>query len=359
MSAPATPIAAREPKLASWAEDLAKDYISTLEKRAAGQTDHVPSGLPAVDKVIGKTWLSPGRLIILAARPRVGKSAMAQQLCEAVAQNKTTLYVSLEMSGMELIERSISRRSGVSVNRLREADNLKEVDYSGIGGALKGISGLNFLVDSRSSCVEEILNKTRAIARALQPAGRPPLGLVVIDYVQLIAGDRGRHGNREQEIAGISRGLKLLAKELNIPIVAISQLNRAVENRPNKRPDLADLRDSGTLEQDADLILFLYRDELYNPETTDKGKAEIICRKNRHGPDGTAFMGWVGEKMEFCNVEALPTLPNVQPAPSAPGRKSKRGLGNLAGAGADEFDKRSRVEDTASEEAPEDLSWLK
>lgn len=319
-------------KKAEWAGDLAKDYIDLLEKRASGNTDHLQTGMSALDSVVGKTWLSPGRLIVIAARPRVGKSAFAQQLCETVAMDKTVLYVSLEMSGMELIERSISRRSGVSVNRLREADNLKDVDYAGIVDALKGINGLNFLVDSRSSCAEEILNKTRSIARALQPTGRPLLGLVVIDYIQLISGDRGRHGNREQEIAGISRGLKLLAKELSIPIVAISQLNRAVENRPNKRPDLADLRDSGAIEQDADLILFLYRDELYNADTTDKGKAEIICRKNRHGPDGTAVMGWVGEKMEFCDVQALP---NVQPVPT---HKPKRGLANIMGAGADKFD---------------------
>ncbi len=327
----------QRPPSAQWVGDLARDYIDLLEKRAHGETDHVPSSLPEIDKVVGKTWLSPGRLIVVAARPRVGKSALAQQLCEAVSIDKTVLYVSLEMSAMELIERSISRRSGVSVNRLREADNLKDADYSRIVDALKWINGLNFLVDSRSSSSDEILNKARLIAKSVQPAGRPPLGLVVVDYIQLIAGDRGRHGNREQEIAGISRGLKMLAKELNLPIVAISQLNRAVENRPNKRPDLADLRESGAIEQDADLILFLYRDELYNPATESKGTAEIICRKNRHGPDGTALMGWIGEKMEFCDVQALPSCQPVAPAPGKP----KRGLANIMGGGADEFNKKN------------------
>jgi replicative DNA helicase len=244
------------------------------------------------------TGFHPGQLILVAARPSMGKSALAQNIAENVVdRGGKAAFVALEMSKAEVQLRSLSRAAGLDskilrTGRVRPEDVPK---FRAGAAAVKMRDGSLFIEDDASITVQ----KLRAEARRLQRT--VGLDLLVVDYLQLMLSSQTKE-NRQQEISTISRGLKLLARELSIPVLALSQLNRNLETRDNKRPVLSDLRDSGSLEQDADVVLFIYRDDYYNPDSMDVGIAEIIVSKNRQGEGGSVKLRFKKETTEFQNL---------------------------------------------------------
>jgi replicative DNA helicase len=288
----------KKPKTMRRFADVTADYIAALDARNNGERHYVLSGFKNLDRKFGG-WLHDGHLVILAGRPAMGKSALAQQIAENVASDgKTAILLSLEMSSYELVERSISRRSSISVPVLK-IGVLTDDEWGRVSMAMQQTMELPILVDDASFDIAGLIAKTKAAAGSLEKAGLPPLGLVVVDYLQLVT---GKGLSRTMEVGQVSGGLKRLAKELKTPVLALSQLNRGVESRVEKRPTLADLRESGSIEQDADLVLFVYRDEYYNEDSQDKGVAEIIAAKNRHGETGTAKLVFVGERIMFGDL---------------------------------------------------------
>lgn len=244
--------------------------------------------------------LQPGDLVIVAGRPSMGKTTFAMNIAEHAALNQTkpVLVFSLEMPGESLVMRLLSSMGRVEQTRLRNG-KLTEDDWPRFTSAVAILSErANLFIDDASGIGPTEL---RARARRLQRE-HGSIGLIVIDYLQLMTVP-GHKENRTAEISEISRSLKLLAKELETPIIALSQLNRSLENRPNnKRPIMSDLRESGAIEQDADVIAFVYRDEVYNKDTQDKGIAEIIIGKQRNGPIGTVRLLFQGEFSRFENL---------------------------------------------------------
>ena len=275
------------------------DRIDKIHKdKEKGALRGVPSGFKELDKVTAGFQNSD--LIILAARPSMGKTSFALNLAEnaAIEEKIPTGIFSLEMSKDQLIDRLLSSQAGVDSWKLRTG-NLSDEDFPKIGYAMGVLSEAPiFIDDSAGANVMEI----RAKARRLQM--EHGLGLIIIDYLQLMEGrNRNNDGNRVQEISEISRSLKGLARELNIPVIALSQLSRAVEHRDNKRPQLSDLRESGSIEQDADLVMFLYREEYYNPDTDKKGITEILIKKHRNGPTGQTELFFNPAQMRFADLE--------------------------------------------------------
>lgn len=297
-----TKISAKEQKTMLVFKDLAKNYIDDLGQKLDGEKRYTPSNLSVLDENLGG-FLHDGHLIIIGARPSMGKTSVAQQIAENVSeQNGSVLFFSLEMSSHEVVERSVVRRSGINLQKLRTA-HFDDADWQLLGASINQIAPLPFFVDDSTFDIVSITHKARSAATGFEARGYPPLKLIVIDYLQLITSKLGG-GNRTLEVSAISRALKLLAKELKIPVIALSQLNRKLEERPEKRPIMSDLRDSGSIEQDADLVLFLYRDEIYNPDGPDKGIMEIIAGKNRHGSRETSRMTWSGERMCLYDINS-------------------------------------------------------
>jgi len=239
-------------------------------------------------------------LIILAARPSMGKTSVALNMAEHVAiESKIPVAVfSLEMSKDQIVDRLLSSQAGVDSWKLRTG-NLSDDDFPNIGYAMGVLSEAPIYIDdSPGGNIMDIRTK----ARRLQMEQN--LGLIIVDYLQLMSGSsKGNDGNRVQEISEISRGLKSLARELNVPVIALSQLSRAVEHRDDKRPQLSDLRESGSIEQDADIVMFLYREEYYHPETEKKGITEILIRKHRNGPIGNIELFFNPSQMRFADLE--------------------------------------------------------
>ncbi len=257
----------------------------------------IPTGFSDLDSMT--SGFQPGDLIIVAGRPSMGKTAFSLNIAENVALD-TGLPVavfSMEMAATQLAMRMIGSVGRLDQHRMRTG-RLEDEDWVRLTTALGRLNEAPVFIDEGAG-----LNSfdVRARARRLhRQTGK--LGLIVVDYLQLMAGAAGRQSeNRATEISEISRSLKSLAKELNVPVVALSQLNRSVEQRPDKRPVMSDLRESGAIEQDADLILFIYRDEVYNPDTPDKGTAEIIIAKQRNGPIGRVRLTFLGEHTRFEN----------------------------------------------------------
>jgi replicative DNA helicase len=254
-----------------------------------------PTGFPDLDELLN--GLQPSTLNIIGARPSMGKTALA--LCVAVNVAKNTrlpvLFFSLEMGHLELAQRVLSIEAKVDSKKLRTG-RLEQADWTKISNAI-GRLEVELLIDENPNVtVMEIRAKARRVK-----ARTGGLGLVVVDYLQLMSGTGAE--NRQLEISEISRGLKILARELEVPIIALSQLSRNLESRADKRPMLADLRESGSLEQDADVVMFVYRDEVYNPESADKAKAEIIIGKHRSGPTGTIPLVFLKEYTKFESAE--------------------------------------------------------
>lgn len=259
----------------------------------------VTTGFRDMDDLLA--GLQKSDLFILAARPSMGKTAFSLNLAHNVAAltNEPVLIFSLEMSKEQLVDRLLSMESGVDAWALRTG-NLTDADFEKIGHAMGTLSEAPiFIDDTPGLTISELRTKAR------REAHKRPIGLIVVDYLQLMSGG-GRFGsseNRVQEISEISRGLKGIARELNVPLIALSQLSRSVENRHPQIPQLADLRESGSIEQDADVVAFIYREEVYNPETERKNITDILVKKHRNGPIGSIELFFDREKQRFRSLD--------------------------------------------------------
>ena len=256
----------------------------------------IPTGLTDLDRLLG--GLQRSDLILLASRPGMGKTALAMNIALKAAKlhQKRVAAFSLEMSDEQLAQRLVSTETGIETNRLRLGD-IKDHEWADFMKATNLLSGIPIHVDDTPA-----ISFFELRTKSLRLAAEQGLDVLIIDYLQLMRGD-GKQENRQQEISYISRNLKALARELNIPILALSQLNRDLESRRDKRPILSDLRESGSLEQDADEVLFIYRDDMYNPDTEFPNIAEIIVGKNRHGPTGVMSSYFRRHRVEFVDLE--------------------------------------------------------
>ena len=280
-------------------KEVVKDAFKLIEKLYENKEPITGVSTGFIDLDSMTSGLQPSDLIIVAGRPSMGKTAFALGLAQnAAIRNKTSVALfSLEMSKEQLVMRMLCSEARIDSQRMR-GGLLKDQDWPKLAHAAGLLSEAPiFLDDTGSISILEM----RAKARRLQ--AERGLGLIVVDYLQLMRGRTGNEG-REREISEISRGLKALAKELKVPVVALSQLNRSLEARQDKRPMLSDLRESGAIEQDADVICFVYRDEYYNPETEAKGVAEVIIGKQRNGPTGTVQLRFFRELTRFENYTA-------------------------------------------------------
>ena len=280
--------------------DIVIQSLDNIEaaSRNKGAVTGIATGFYDLDyKTAG---LQPSDLVLLAARPSMGKTAFVLNIAEHIAvKNKiTTAIFSLEMSKTQLVNRILSMNSRVDAQVLRTG-NLEDSDWANLmeSARIIGESGL-IIDDTPGISITELRSKCRKFKLEQN------LGLVIIDYLQLMSAS-GRSESRQQEISEISRSLKALAREINCPVVALSQLSRAVEKRDDKRPMLSDLRESGAIEQDADVVMFIYRDEYYNKESPEAGITEIIIAKQRNGPTGTVKLGWQAEYTKFVNLERV------------------------------------------------------
>lgn len=259
----------------------------------------IPSGFKDIDNVLAGFQRSD--LVILAARPSMGKTALALNFAHnvAVQAHEPVLIFSLEMSKEQLVDRLLSMESGVDAWALRTG-NLTDADFEKIGHAMGTLSEAPiFIDDTPGITISDLRTKAR------REAHQRPLGLIIVDYLQLMSGGSrfGGDANRVQEISEISRGLKGVARELNVPVLALSQLSRSVENRSPQIPQLADLRESGSIEQDADVVAFIYREEYYNPDTDRKKLTDILIKKHRNGPVGGVELYFDNEKQRFRSVD--------------------------------------------------------
>ena len=280
-------------------QHLLPQVVESVEQRMQNASDvtGMPTGFTDLDKMT--SGLQPSDLIIMAGRPSMGKTSLALNMAEHVAIEKKmpVAVFSMEMASMQLTTRLIGSVGRVDQHKMRTGQ-LDDDDWEKLTDSLGQLNEAPIHIDEGSA-----LNtfEVRARARRLQrQVGQ--LGLIVIDYIQLMSAPIGKQTeNRATEISEISRSLKSLAKELHVPVVALSQLNRSVEQRVDKRPVMSDLRESGAIEQDADVIMFIYRDEVYNPESPDKGLAEILLAKQRNGPVGMVKLTFLGQYTRFEN----------------------------------------------------------
>lgn len=277
--------------------------MQSLEKRYEAQqaVTGLSSGLEALDELTA--GFQKGDLIIIAGRTSIGKTAVVMNIAAFVALDlKLPVAVfSLEMTEDALSERILSSDARVNGTRVRTG-KLLDHDWPKLSAATNRLMKAPLFIDGTGNADEMTVRDVRARSRRLK-AKHPGLALIVVDYLQLMRGSRRqRDGNREQEISEISRGLKAMARELDVPVIALAQLNRNLEKREGKRPMLSDLRESGSIEQDADLVCLLYRDDLYNKDSQDKGVAEIIVAKQRRGPTGTARVAFLKDYTRFENL---------------------------------------------------------
>ena len=270
------------------------DHLEHLYEREETITG-VPTGYADLDERLA--GLQPSNLVVVGARPAMGKTSFALGIVNHAAMNMTkpVLLFSLEMSHLELTQRLLCSEARVDSTRMRNG-RLLDSDWPKISDAIGRLGDAPIFIDDNPNVT---VMDIRAKARRLM--ARQGLGLVVIDYLQLMTG-RSRAESRQVEVSEISRGLKILARELNVPVVALSQLSRNLEMRQDKRPVLADLRESGSIEQDADVVLFIYRDEVYNPDSPDRGTAEIIIAKHRNGPVGNVQLAFLDHYTRFGNM---------------------------------------------------------
>ena len=280
--------------------DIVLQSLDNIEaaSRNKGAVTGIATGFYDLDyKTAG---LQSSDLILLAARPSMGKTAFVLNIAEhtAIKNNITTAIFSLEMSRTQLVNRMFSMNSRVDAQMLRTG-NLEDADWANLMESARVIGESGLIIDDTPGIsITELRSKCRKFKLEHN------LGLVIIDYLQLMSGS-GRSESRQQEISEISRSLKALAREISCPVVALSQLSRAVEKRDDTRPMLSDLRESGAIEQDADVVMFIYRDEYYNKESQEAGITEIIVAKQRNGPTGTVKLGWQAEYTKFVNLERV------------------------------------------------------
>lgn len=292
-------IAERGQRRGSGFVELRKILPGTIDRldelyTSEGHITGTPTGFDDLDKMTA--GLQPGDLVIVAGRPSMGKTSFAMNIAEhaAISGKKPVAIFSMEMSAEQLSFRMISSLGRVNQSHLRTG-NFTDEDWHRINAAVTIMSESKIFIDDTPA-----MNPTEIRARCRRLAREHGLGLIVLDYIQLMQ-VAGNTENRATELSQISRSLKALAKELRVPVVALSQLNRSVEQRTDKRPVMSDLRESGAIEQDADLIAFIYRDEVYNKETMRKGIADIIIAKQRNGPIGEIHLTFLGEYTKFEN----------------------------------------------------------
>ena len=272
-------------------DELEALYAST------GEITGVPTGYSDLDRLL--LGLQPSNLVVVAARPGAGKTSFALGAAAnvAMAARRPVLFFSMEMGTLELTKRLLAGEARVDARRL-QTGNIPEQDWTKLSHAVGRLAEAPLFIDDNPHCT---VMEMRAKARRTK-ARHGDLGLVVVDYLQLMTPMGKRAENRQVEVAEISRGLKILARELNCPVMACSQLNRQLEYRSDKRPMLADLRESGSLEQDADVVAFIYRDDIYNPDSDQRGTAEIIVAKHRNGPTGVTRLAFVDRLTKFADM---------------------------------------------------------
>ncbi len=273
----------------------AMDKIEMAAKNK-GNVTGIPTGF--IDLDYRTAGMQPSDLVLIAARPSMGKTAFALNIAQYVAFRKdmTVAIFSLEMSKEQLVNRMFSLESNVDAQKLRTGQ-LNDQEWERLIEGAGNIGKSKLIIDDTPGIsISELRSKCRKYKL------EHGLSMIMIDYLQLMSGS-GRSDSRQQEISDISRSLKSVARELNVPVLALSQLSRAVEQRPDHRPILSDLRESGAIEQDADVVMFIYRDDYYNKETDKKGISEIIIAKQRNGPIGTVELAWLPEYTKFANLE--------------------------------------------------------
>lgn len=306
--------------------ELLDGYMDTLEKRVSDGDESytVKTGIEPLDDITG--GLNDTDLIIIAARPGMGKTELALKIAEAVAQSSVTLgteqvkrgvlIFSMEMQAQQIVERQLANASNVSVSMLRKASHLADEDWGRISMGIGQLANLDvWVVDATNLTIDQI----KAVA-ARHKSKYPGLSLIMADYLGLIKKPTAERN--DLAIGEITRGLKTMAMELNTPVVCLSQLSRDVEKRPNKRPVNADLRDSGSIEQDADGIWFIYRDGAYNPDSPAADVAEIIVGKNRHGPGGVAYQRF--HNGHFKDIDQVEAAMLAREKPERGGHASRR-----------------------------------
>lgn len=280
-------------------ETILTDSFDRMEElhRNKGALRGIPTGYRDLDNMTA--GLQPSDLIILAARPAMGKTTLVTNLAYNVATiaKKSVLFFSLEMSKEQLVDRMLADASGVDSWNIRTG-NLSDEDFGKLSEAMGEMAEAPiFIDDTPGVTVLEMRTKAR------REAHNNPLGLIIIDYLQLMQGSGKHDGNRVQEVSEISRGLKLIARELNVPVIALSQLSRTVETRTPQIPQLADLRESGSIEQDADIVAFIYREEYYNPDTDRQRITDLIIAKHRNGPVGKVELYFHPERLRFMSLD--------------------------------------------------------
>lgn len=273
------------------------DRLDELHKNKSKMRG-VRSGFRDLDNILA--GLQPSDLVILAARPSMGKSTLAMNIAHHVAtkEKSSVLVYSLEMSKEQLVDRLLAAEAGIDAWNIRTG-NLSDQDFEKLGQAMGTLSeAAIYIDDSPMATVLEMRTKAR------REQQKRPLGLIVVDYLQLMSGTSKQNSeNRVQEISEISRGLKAMARELNVPVLALSQLSRSVENRHPQIPQLSDLRESGSIEQDADVVAFMYREDYYNPETDRENITDIFIKKHRNGPTGKIELYFSPERLQFLSLE--------------------------------------------------------
>ena len=280
-------------------DDVVIEVMQKIQE-ASQLKDHitgVPSGFTDLDYMT--TGFQPSDLILIAARPSMGKTAFVLNILEYVSIKKARpcMIFSLEMSSNQLVNRMLSMDSGVDAQFIRSG-KLSDSDWPKLIDSADRVGGSNIIIDDTPGIsVPELRSKCRKVKL------ERGLDLIIIDYLQLMSGNSKKNDNRQQEVSEISRSLKALAREMECPVIALSQLSRACELRADKRPMLSDLRESGAIEQDADVVMFLYRDEYYEPDSEHKGEAEVIIAKQRNGPIGTVTLNWHANTTRFTGKE--------------------------------------------------------
>lgn len=273
------------------------DYVQDAAERG-GEVTGTPTGYIDLDKMTA--GLQDGDLVVVGGRPSMGKSAFAMNIAEhiAIKEMLPVLVFSLEMSGFQLALRMVGSQGRINLMKLRKGA-LDDTDWGHLSDAVEVMRNATVFIDESAEVgITEIRARAKRISRQ---CGK--LGLIVVDYMQLMSGAQGSEENRSTVLGAITRGLKVLAKDLQCPVMALSQLSRKLEERADKRPMMSDLRESGSIEQDADLIIFMYRDEYYNPKTTkDPGVAEVIIAKQRMGPTGTVKLAFIKAFARFENL---------------------------------------------------------
>lgn len=279
-------------------EEVIPENLHRLEElfKSDGSITGLPTGIADLDSIL--SGLHPNALYVLGARPAMGKTALALNAATHVAirEQKPVLFFSVEMDRNELMQRMLCAEAGVDTKHMTDG-NLDEDDWTKIIAVTNLVARAPIFIDDNPNLsITELRSRARRVKAQI-----PELSLVVVDYLQLMSGGKNS-GNRQQEISEISRGLKVLAREIEAPVFALSQLSRELERRADRRPMLSDLRESGAIEQDADVVCFLYRDEIYNADTNAKGVAELIVSKHRNGPTGMCRLAFFGPYTRFGNI---------------------------------------------------------